>query len=99
MSRTIIITGASQGIGKALVRHSLTVARRQEQRICIVVGDPDYYRPFGFAPAASYGLILPGPVEPRRFQVLELASGALEGVHGVIHPAEAASAPRRRATR
>ena len=73
-----------RGIGKALVRHGLTTAKQQGQRICVVVGEPEYYGPFGFQPAAPAGLVLPGPVELRRFQVLELAPGALEGVKGMI---------------
>ena len=73
-----------QGIGKALVRHSLREARLAGQGICIVVGEPEYYMPFGFRAAAAFGLILPGPVDPRRFQAQELLSGALEGVRGLI---------------
>ncbi|MGD1879936.1 MAG: GNAT family N-acetyltransferase [Kiloniellaceae bacterium] len=72
-----------RGIGKALVRHSLQAAEDAGHRICVVVGDPNYYRPFGFLPASGHGLLLPGPVEPERFQVKELAPGALKGVHGV----------------
>ncbi|MCP4250169.1 MAG: N-acetyltransferase, partial [bacterium] len=60
-----------QGIGKALLHHGLTDARRAGHGICIGVGDPGYYRPFGFANAPSLGLVLPGPVELPRFQVLE----------------------------
>lgn len=83
-----------RGIGKALVRHSLREARLAGHRICVVVGEPEYYVPFGFRPASEYGLILPGPVDPRRFQAQELASGALEGVRGLIARAEeAAQAP------
>ena len=81
-----------RGIGKALVRHGLTQAKRQGQRICVVVGEPEYYAPFGFRNAPAAGLLLPGPVEPHRFQVLELVSGALEGVGGLIRRDER---PRR----
>ena len=77
-----------QGIGKALLRHGLAAARRHGHRICIVVGEPDYYGPYGFVNAAAAGLILPGPVDPRRFQVLEIEAGALEGVRGLIRSAE-----------
>lgn len=73
-----------RGIGKALVRHSLAAAEAAGHALCVVVGDPMYYRPFGFIPAAGQGLSLPGPVEPERFQVKELVPGALAGVHGVI---------------
>jgi predicted N-acetyltransferase YhbS len=95
-----------RGIGKALVRHSLTAAEQAGHAICVVVGDPSYYRPFGFIPAAAQGLSLPGPVEPERFQVKELALDALEGVHGVIGRGHAlapphveAKPPRRRRLR
>jgi predicted N-acetyltransferase YhbS len=54
-----------------------------------VVGEPAYYGPYGFVPAAPAGLILPGPVDPRRFQVLELASGALDTMRGLIARDEA----------
>ncbi|MGF1629917.1 MAG: GNAT family N-acetyltransferase [Kiloniellaceae bacterium] len=96
-----------RGIGKALVRHSLKAAQDAGHAICVVVGDPNYYRPFGFIPASAHGLSLPGPVEPERFQVTELVAGALAGVHGVIgrgqpgalRSAEAKSARRRRVRR
>jgi predicted N-acetyltransferase YhbS len=83
------------GIGRALVGHGLTVARRRGVRLCVVVGAPDYYRPYGFVNAGAAGLILPGPVEPERFQVLELVPGALDGVSGLIGRA-APVAPRAR---
>ena len=73
-----------RGIGKALLRHSLDAAAAQGHAVCVVVGDPNYYRPFGFISASAQGLSLPGPVEPERFQVKALQPGALAGVHGVI---------------
>lgn len=73
-----------RGIGKALIRHGLTQARLLGHRLCVVVGDPPYYRPFGFVSAPEAGLVLPGPVDPLRFQVLELQSGTLDSVRGMI---------------
>ncbi len=73
-----------QGIGRALVGHSLDQARAAGHGVCLVVGAPDYYRPFGFINAAQIGLILPGPVDPERFQVAELIDRALEGVEGLV---------------
>ena len=81
-----------QGYGKALVRHSLSEAKRQGHRICVVIGAPAYYGPFGFQSAPAVGLVMPGPVEPERFQVLALRPGALAGVHGVLRRAETAQA-------
>lgn len=76
------------GVGRALVRHALNTARMNHDRLCVVVGDPAYYQPYGFMPATPAGLVLPGPVEPERFQVAELTAGALEGVRGLIQPDE-----------
>ena len=73
-----------RGLGRALLSHGLLEARRLGHRLCVVVGEPAYYEPYGFRPAVPAGLILPGPVEPRRFQVAELAAGALDGVSGLI---------------
>ena len=78
------------GIGKSLVHHGLTEARRLNHRICVVVGAPGYYGPYGFVSAVASGLVLPGPVDPRRFQALELEPGALEGVRGTIGRVEPA---------
>ena len=87
------------GIGRGLLRHGLTRAKRRGAGICVVVGAPDYYAPFGFENAAGHGLILPGPVEPERFQVLEIVPSALHGVSGLIGRAEDEDAPARRSLR
>ena len=39
----------------------------------ILVGDPEYYERFGFTADPTGGLIMPAPVERRRFLGLELA--------------------------
>ena len=80
------------GIGRALVRHGLAAAKRLGERICLVVGEPEYYGPYGFVNAGAAGLILPGPVAAQRFQVLEIVPGALDGVSGLVGRAEDAGA-------
>ena len=82
------------GIGRGLVGHGLSRAKRLGARLCVVVGEPAYYAPFGFRNAGAAGLILPGPVEPERFQVLEITPGALAGVTGLIGKAEEDSSGR-----
>ncbi len=81
------------GIGRGLVGHGLARAKRVGARLCVVVGEPAYYAPFGFRNAGGAGLILPGPVAPERFQVLEIAPNALAGVSGLIGKAEDDGAP------
>ncbi|MBU0726359.1 MAG: N-acetyltransferase [Alphaproteobacteria bacterium] len=75
-----------RGFGKALMRHSLAHAASLGHRIVVLVGDPEYYNPFGFTREKALDLALPGPVEERRFLALELVSGALDGVTGMIQP-------------
>lgn len=87
-----------QGYGKALMRHGIERARALGHRIIVLVGDPEYYNPFGFRRELTLKLALPGPVEERRFLALELQPGALDGVSGMICRAEthALRPPRRK---
>lgn len=88
-----------QGMGKALMRHSLAVATDLGHRICVLVGDRPYYEPFGFVSALPYGLQLPGWVDPNRFLLRELAPGAMAGVGGMIGKPAKGDSPRRRRAR
>lgn len=56
-----------QGIGKALVKEGLSRLQAMHARGCCLVGDPDYYRQFGFRNAP--GLALEG-VPPEFFFAL-----------------------------
>jgi len=58
-----------KGLGRTLVARSLEEADQDGWKLCLVVGEPSYYAPYGFVPAEPYGFELPGPVEQRRFQV------------------------------
>ena len=87
-----------RGIGRSLVRHGLNRARQLGYSVCVVVGEPEYYGPFGFANATAAGLLLPGPVDPQRFQVLELDPGSLQDLGGLIGRAEAVAPVMRRRT-
>ena len=76
-----------QGIGGALVRDGLSRCRELGAEAVIVVGDPDYYRRFGFSAALAERLESPfaGPA----FMALELRAGALEGVGARVRYARA----------
>ncbi len=50
----------------------------------ILVGDPEYYDRFGFTAEPTTGLLMPAPVERRRFLALELAPRALVGAAGSV---------------
>ncbi len=72
------------GVGSGLMRLALARAADLGHRGIILVGDPEYYERFGFTAAATGGLVMPAPVERRRFLGLEFAAGALVAAAGPI---------------
>jgi putative acetyltransferase len=78
-----------QGVGSALTRAGLARCAEQGADAVVVLGHPDYYPRFGFAPAAARGLRCEYDVPDDAFMVMELRAGALRGAHGTLayHPA------------
>jgi predicted N-acetyltransferase YhbS len=68
-----------QGIGSALVRHSLEKAREMGHGAVLIVGVPEYYPKLGFKRAREYGLVLPDGTAPDAFMAYELTPGWLSG--------------------
>jgi putative acetyltransferase len=64
-----------QGIGVGLVRAGLEACRGAGCGFVVVLGDPDYYRRCGFAPAANWQLTDEYGGGPA-FQAIELREGA-----------------------
>ena len=71
-----------RGHGAALVRRGLQLLREGDAAFVVVLGDPGYYRRFGFSPASArsigneYGA-------GEAFQVLELVDGGLPPAGGL----------------
>ncbi len=74
-----------QGIGSALVRAGLEACLALGHDVVFVLGHPDYYPRFGFAPTAAYGIRCTYDAPPEAFMVAELRPGALAGRTGVVH--------------
>lgn len=74
------------GLGGRLMQRGLDAARAEGHRIVLLVGDPDYYGRFGFAPAADHGIFMPGEAA-HRVRVLALIPRALDGVAGMVRRA------------
>lgn len=70
------------GIGKALIRHSLEKARALGYRAVLITGHPAYYPKFGFENAAKFGITLPDGTNMDAFMALALADGALDDSPG-----------------
>jgi predicted N-acetyltransferase YhbS len=76
-----------RGIGLKLIERALAEARSKGHRLVVLVGDEPYYGKAGFKQIAKGVVTMPGPVDPARLLVAELAPGAFEGVNGMIGPA------------
>jgi predicted N-acetyltransferase YhbS len=75
-----------RGIGQMLIERALTEAKGKGHRLVVLVGDEPYYAKSGFKRIPKGRAIMPGPVDPARLLVCELADGAFEGVSGPIKP-------------
>jgi predicted N-acetyltransferase YhbS len=73
----------SLGIGVTLMEASIRAARSAGHDLVILVGDEPFYGRIGFRRVPPGKVVLPGPVDPSRLLVLELADGAFEGVEGL----------------
>jgi predicted N-acetyltransferase YhbS len=75
-----------RGIGQKLMERALAEARQQGHRLVVLVGDEPYYAKAGFRLIPKGQATMPGPVDPARLLVAELADGAFAGVSGQIRP-------------
>lgn len=73
-----------RGVGQALIARALEAARAQGHKLVMLVGDEPYYSKAGFKRVARDRASMPGPVDPARLLVAELADGAFEGVSGPV---------------
>lgn len=72
------------GIGSQLVEEGLNRIRTAGHDLVIVLGHPEYYPRFGFAPAKKYGIRWEHDVPEEAFMIKELREGALKEVRGTV---------------
>ena len=75
-----------RGIGRALIARALDEARAKGHKLVLLVGDEPYYRRCGFRIIPKGQVRMPGPVDPTRLLICELAEGAFAGVTGTVRP-------------
>jgi putative acetyltransferase len=73
-----------QGLGTMMLSGCLEYLRAQGHRGVVVVGDPDFYRRFGFINASRWGLRSEFPVPDENFMALSLKPGVLGGFAGTV---------------
>ena len=76
----------SHGVGTALVKRALKDAQAGGHRLVVLVGDEPIYAKSGFKRIPKGQVKMPGPVDPARLLIAELATGAFAGVSGLIRP-------------
>jgi predicted N-acetyltransferase YhbS len=69
-----------------LIERALAEAKAKGHRLVVLVGDEPYYGKAGFKRIPKGRATLPGPVDPARLLVCELADAAFDGVAGTIRP-------------
>jgi len=74
-----------EGVGGALVRHSLSAARDLGHTAVLIYGDPAYYCRFGFVPAEQYRIGTKYHTYADALQAIELVPGALSGKSGLFN--------------
>ena len=75
-----------RGVGSALIERALKDAKAKGHKLVVLVGDEPFYAKNGFKRIPKGRARMPGPVDPARLLVAELAAAAFEGVSGTIRP-------------
>ena len=73
-----------RGVGQALIERALSEARSKGHKLVLLVGDEPYYGKTGFKRVPQGCAAMPGPVDPARLLVAELAEAAFDGVSGQV---------------
>ena len=81
----VIPSRQKAGIGSELVKAGIRRSKESGYDAVVVLGHPEYYPKFGFAPSVAYGIRSEYEVPDNAFMVLELREGALQFAQGVIH--------------
>jgi putative acetyltransferase len=77
----------SKGIGSRLIESTLDSCRAAGTEFVVVLGEPEYYKRFGFAPASGFGLSNEYGVDDP-FMAIELRTGCLKMATGLVRYAE-----------
>jgi putative acetyltransferase len=82
-----------EGIGGLLIKEGLRSLKEQGTEMVFVLGDPDYYRKYGFVPeAGSFGFDPPFPIPERYADAWMVQALTLQGLSksvGKLIPANA----------
>jgi putative acetyltransferase len=72
-----------RGVGSRLIEEGLSIGRTTGRPFVVVLGEPDYYRRFGFRPARIFGLSNEYAVDDP-FMIIELSPGRIPAGGGLV---------------
>lgn len=85
ISLAVVPERQGEGIGSALMHAGLDRCRELGFDAVVALGHGEYYKRFGFAPAAAFGLRFEYQVPDEAFLALELKPNALRGKSGTVN--------------
>lgn len=80
----VLLEHRNSGVGTALMEEGLRIAKTMGYQSAFLIGDPNYYKRFGYKLTHLYG-INHESMPAEYLQVKELSQGALDGVTGLIN--------------
>ncbi len=80
---SVLLEYRNMGIGSALMKEGFRLATAMGYEASFLVGDPDYYKRFGYRHTHLYG-INHDSIPPEFVLVKEMKDDALKGVTGII---------------
>jgi putative acetyltransferase len=80
----VIPASQREGLGTMMISGCLEYLRTRGHRGVVVVGEPDFYRRFGFIEAGRWGLRSEWGVPDENFMALALKPGVLGGLSGTV---------------
>jgi len=86
----------NKGVGGELIKHGLKVLEERGVDLVFVLGHPEYYPKFGFAPAGIKGFEAPYPIpeiHAEAWMVQELKPGVIGNASGKVTIAKALDEP------
>lgn len=76
-----------QGIGIALIEKGHSIARRMGYHYSVVLGDPNYYKKFGYVEASKYNIKAPFDVPDDNFMAIKLSDDDIK-IEGIVEYAK-----------
>ncbi len=81
----------AKGVGSALIRESVRIAKEAAYPAIILFGNPDYYQRFGFVNAEKYSITTKDYQNFDSFMALELNENSLKNISGCFIESDAFS--------